>query len=296
MDKSTKPKVVKRFVTDRDYAILKFLWKWKCLSTRAISKRFFPKANPFTTYVRLTQLQGAGYIEPVEVEGKSYAVWTLTKKGFQKIRPKMVELALDGYKSENYHHDYLATAFHLGEWLIAQPSGTQTFSEQQLRRIPEDLWPEWIPRSSTHRPDGYSLVSRDGINVTCAFEAELSPKAKSRYEKTVAFYDSQKNIHLVLWLIKSEGLYRTMKDAFEKYYVRDWQKHHFVLLSDFQKKGWMAPVIAGQYRGETISRILGYITPTKPLLYPYESCVLEMLDSQKRPAPSTASLVRQLPK
>jgi hypothetical protein len=289
MLKSTEPKIFNLSVTDREYAMFKFLWKWKALSTRALSKRFFPKANPYSTYIRLMRLYEAGYIEPIEVEGKGKEVWSLTKKGFLKIRSKMVELALDGYKSENYYHDFLATALHLGEWLTDQPESTQTFSEQQLRRIPEDLWPEWIPRSSIHRPDGYSKVTGSVQNITVAFEVELSAKTKNRYEKTVAFYDSQKNINLVLWLVNSEGVYQAMKRAFEKYYVRDWHKHHFLLLSDFRKKGWMAPFIEGQLKGKSIANILVYKPATKSLQNRYVCSVYEMLDSKKRPDNSTPS-------
>ncbi|PWU17450.1 MAG: hypothetical protein C5B49_08890, partial [Bdellovibrio sp.] len=190
-----------RVITERDYLIFKMLWKWKALSTQAIALKFFPNATPYAAYIRLGRLEGSGYIQSIQVERPGFEVWTLAPRGYRIIKPRMVELAKDGFKSEFYCHDYLATAFHLGEWLTGQPDGGETFSEQQLLRIPEDLWPAWIPQSTLHRPDGYSLFHRGEKKSIVAFETELNPKSRCRYERHVAFYDSQESIEFVFWLV-----------------------------------------------------------------------------------------------
>lgn len=289
MKNKPENKNIKHVATNRDLLIFKFLWKWKAVSTRAIAKKFFPKATPYSAYIRLTRLHKVGFIESIQVEEKGQEVWALSKKGYLKIRPRMVELALDGFKSENYYHDYIATAFHLGEWLTDQPKLAQTFSEQQLRRIPEELWPNWIPQSNTHRPDGYSHFVNSNKNYTAAFEAELSAKALARYERTIAYYDSQAEIHFVFWLVDSVGIYNLIVRAFEKYHGREWQKHHFILLKDFRQNGWTSAFISGQYKGKSLAQILGYTSATKPLHNYYESSVYELLNNQKRPAGSSTS-------
>lgn len=294
MKNSPKNKKSKHVATNRDMQIFKFLWKWKAVSTRAIAKKFFPDAIPYSAYIRLTRLHKIGYVEPIQVEEKGQEIWSLSKKGYLKIKPRMVELAVDGFKSENYYHDFLATAFHLGEWLTCQPKGAQTFSEQQLRRIPEELWPAWIPKSNTHRPDGYSHFSISNVNTnqsyTVAFEAELSAKGIARFERTIAFYDSHAEINFVFWLVDSIGIYNLIARAFEKYHGREWSKHHFILLDDFRQKGWTSAFISGQYKGKSISQILGYNSATKPLHNCYESSISELLNNQKRPVNSKASL------
>lgn len=289
MENNTKKRKTNHVATDRDLLIFKFLWKWKAVSTRAIAKKFFPDATPYSAYIRLTRLHKVGFIEPIQVEKKGQEVWALSKKGYLKIRPRMVELSVDGFKSENYYHDYMATAFHLGEWLTDQPKSAQTFSEQQLRRIPLELWPNWIPQSNTHRPDGYSHFANSNKNYTAAFEAELSAKGLARYERTIAFYDGQAEIHFVFWLVDSIGIYNLIARAFEKYHGREWQKHHFILLGDFRQKGWTSLFFGGQYKGKSLAGILGYNTPTKPLQNCYGSSVSELLNNQKRPVASSTS-------
>lgn len=297
MPKKSKKASVKRKITARDYQMLKCLWKWKALSTRALAKKFFPKATPFSAYIRLLRLESAGYLEFTQIDDPGFGVWTLSPKGFRVIRPKMVELAKDGFRSENLYHDHLATAFHLGEWLTNQPEGAQTFSEQQLRRISQDLWPSWIPRSDLHRPDGYSLCVIDGKNIVAALETELTLKEKSRYGRTVTFYDGEASIQLVFWLIGSKGMVSSIKRAFEKYDVSDWKKHNFLTLEDFRKKGWMAPIIEGEFRGSLLNDFLRYNTATTALHWRYGCSTLELLDIRKRPInskPSKAFKNRQI--
>jgi hypothetical protein len=278
-----KKNPVKRLITNRDYQMLKCLWKWKLLSTRALAKKYFQKASPFTAYIRLLRLEAAGFIEFVQIDDPGFGVWTLTPKGFRVIRSKMVDLVKDGYKSMNPYHDYLATAFHLGEWLTGQPEGSQTFSEQQLLRIGSDLWPSWIPHSKIHRPDGYSLCCVNGQKVVTAFEAELTLKSKRKYEPAVAFYDSEPSIHFVFWLIKSRGVLASIQNAFEKCEVREWTKHHFVLLETYREKGWSAPFIAGTFQGRAMKEILRYNAATTLLQCSYTCSTLELLDIRKRP-------------
>ena len=106
-------------ITDRDYKIFRYLWKWKALSTQAIAIKFFPEAQPLTAYKRLLLLSHANYLKPMSVnESVHQQVWGLHKKGFQHIEQYLGELRIKGFMSANPTHDYLATAFHLGEWLM----------------------------------------------------------------------------------------------------------------------------------------------------------------------------------
>ncbi len=184
-------------ITERDYKILRSLWKWKALTTQALARKFFPDIKPLSAYRRLMLLETGGYIKCLQVDGRHKEVWSLSDLGFKSILPKLGELECVGYKSENIHHDYLATAFHLGEWLTHQPENSQTYSEQQLRRYAMDTWPAWVPQSNTHRPDGYSIYEVDNQRVITAFETELWSKTRHRYEEVVAFYDTQESIQFV---------------------------------------------------------------------------------------------------
>src|SRR3989344_7063606 len=135
MAKTTRKKARNLQITERDYKLLRYLWKWKVLSTSAIAKKFFPEAKSVSAYIRLLRLEKAGFIESIPIDKRHFDVWAITAKGFRVIQSQLVDLAHQGFKSENPYHDYIATAFHLGEWLTNRPPYGKMFSEQQQRRI-----------------------------------------------------------------------------------------------------------------------------------------------------------------
>lgn len=270
-------------ITERDYLLMRFLWKWKAASTQALAKKFFTEANAFTAYRRLLHLVDDGFIGTFQIDGPFNKAWILKEKGFKHILPYLGDLKSKGYKSATYPHDFLATAFHLGEWLTQQPDNTQTYSEQQLRCYPSDLWPEWIPRSTLHRPDGYSACqSREG-RVVVAFEAEVSPKGQQRYESVVTYYDNQPAINYVFWVVDSKSTLNCVRNNFEKLKVREWSKHQFVLQSEFKKKGWMAPFTEGKFVGQCPAQFLCHKPPSNLTQSPLTSGTSALLDSRTRP-------------
>ena len=282
-------------ITERDYQIFKAIWKWKCLSTPAISAKFFAGRSEQTTYHRLWRLEHAGYLKFSQIDRPGHGVWLLTSRSFKDIRAKMVELQSEGFKSENIEHDWRASALHLGDWLCGQPEGSQTFSEQQLRRIPMDLWPAWVPQSELHRADGYSLVKRQEGSLVVAFEAELSIKAKNRYEQPATFYESQQAVSCVVWLVNSSNSQGRLLRALEKHGARDLKKHHFIYLPEFQQHGWNAHLRHGYFGGSTLRQMVSTEGPTRAQLKPNQGWALKLLDIQKKPILSKRSAVRVLP-
>ncbi len=277
-----KPKPFRLDITDRDLQILRFLWKWKMVSTSAIALKFFPNAVVQTGYKRLMLLARAEYILFVQTNHYTGQGWTLTPKGYKVIRHLLGDLKVDGYKSEYQHHDRLVTALHLGDWLTFQPEYTQTFTEQQLRRIPIDLWDDWVPKSAVHRPDGYSLLFHGDNKLLIAFEVELSLKSKNRYESLVAFYDVQRSVDVVIWLVNSRVTLNSMKRTFEQLNVREMQKHNFLLLSDFEKRGWRARFVSGKFIGKTPADLLLHLPHPRIAPEPDRRGVLALLKNSKK--------------
>lgn len=276
-------------ITERDYKILRFIWKWKTVSTLAIARKFFPNILPLSAYRRLMHLEVSGYLKSTPVEKKWQETWELTNKSFKYILPKLGELEHKGYKSENIYHDHLASAVHLGEWLTHQPDNSQTYSEQQLRRYPANAWPYWVPKSETHRPDGYSAYTANGKSVILAFETELSVKASHRYEAVVAYYDSQESISCVFWLVDSKVTLNALTKAFEKFQLRRRDLHQFVFLSDFKIRAWKAPIVHGRYKGKTLSNLIPQINLRMASDTSPGADVLALLDCRKYPAHSNTS-------
>lgn len=271
-------------ITERDYKILRFLWKWKIVSTCALAQKFFPSVQSFSAYRRLLLLEADGYIGSHVVKGRFHEGWILKDKGFKYILPHLGDLESKGFKSANYPHDFLATAFHLGDWLVEQPENTQTYTEQQLRCYPLDLWPAWVPHSTLHRPDGYSAYQSNEKRVVVAFESEISLKAKYRYESVVTFYNTQTDIDYVFWLVDSQMTLNALKRNFEKFQMRECSRHQFILLSAFMKNGWRAQFTEGKFQGRNLSEFLNH-KPITISSQAHHSCgSLALLDSRRRPS------------
>lgn len=238
-----------------------------------------------SAHLRLRKLEEVGYVESVQIDKKRYA-WQIGKRGYDFIRMHFSEDIHHGYKSEYPYHDYITTAFHLGEWLCVQPEQTEVYSEQELRCNPDEFWPEWIPQSTLHRPDGYSRIIQNDKQMLFAFETELSLKSKRRYEGLVYFYERQTTIDCVLWVVGSRGMMGSIRRVFERYNATQFTKHNFILLSDFLASGWQAPILQGNYKGKSLENLLGYCATTTPSLWHHSRSVLSLLDTKRCPSKS----------
>lgn len=279
---------VRRFLTQRDVEILNYLWKWKILSSQSIARKFFSGISLERAHERLRHLEEVKFIESVQVQKKKYA-WQLAKKGYNYIRMHMGEEAHHGYRSEYPYHDYLATAFHLGEWLCGDLDSEVIYTEQELRCKPDELYPEWIPQTILHRPDGYSKIIQDGKQTVFAFEVELSLKAKKRYEKLIYFYERDTRIDHILWLVGTKGMIASLRRVFERYNASRFLKHNFLLLEDFLKTGWQTPILEGNLSGNTLQNILFPWGSAIPSLGHHTYCSESLLDLKRTPSKSRTS-------
>ena len=248
----------KKFVqiTERDIRILKFLWRWKLISESAIAVKFFPDLHPGTAYNRMRELQLAGLTEKRADVKVRHFYWTLTQNGFNTIADDITGLGERGFASEHIRHDALATALHLGDWLVELGNISGIFSEQQLRRVRLEDYPSWVPKSEKHRPDGYwGFACESGIKPV-ALEMELTIKSTREYEDIVYFYDSEQRISRVLWVVSSRGTAERIKKCFLKVVRKSNGVHSFVLLEHFLESCWNANIFDGLDIGKTISEFL----------------------------------------
>lgn len=270
-------------ITERDHGILRLLWKWKVLSTSALTAKFFPGKSPLTCYVRLQILSRLGFVRALDLGSRKRTGWSIEERGFRYIRATLGELESRGFRSEYLEHDFLTTALHLGEWLIEQPREIKTFSEQQLRRIHPDLWPSWVPRSDIHRPDGYTLDYRGSSPKIYAIETELSLKSTKRYESVAAFYGGQESLTAVIWLVENQRSASKLKDSLEHHKIRNLGAHNFLLRKAFESEGWKAKLSDGSLSGQSLSEVFLY-NPTISPQFPHNvNCSAALLDARKRP-------------
>lgn len=224
--------------TERDDKILHFLWKWKLASTATVHEAAGRPFSEYSTYKTLERLEKFRFVRSERTFAQNFSSWLLTDLGFSVIRSSLGELSEEGYGSENHWHDRNVVAFQLGEWSANQLPIATHFTEQDMRRRSEDMYPPWVPQTKDHRPDGYSRIETSSKPVVLAYEVELNPKSLSSYESTLRFYQLLKHVDRVYWLIGNP----TAKDQIlrARECIRETSKnyHVFVELSDYIEKGW----------------------------------------------------------
>jgi hypothetical protein len=234
----------------RDNAMLDYIWKWKIPSTCSIHEAIGRPNTPYSTFKALERLATLGDIECLFNRRAGFQYWVLTDQGFESVRETLGSLQEEGFLSENPIHDRNVLAFHLGEWCTYRFPVVTHFSEQELRRYPLDLYPDWIPKSSDHRADGYTRIDGEKRRWLLAYEVELSAKKSYLYNSVIQFYRRSRELDRVYWLVGDPYIKEQILTA--KTNVKDEQDnyHVFVDLKTFEKMGWDAPVT--NLRSETL--------------------------------------------
>lgn len=273
---------------ERDVPLLLFLWKWKVSTPAALTRKFFTTCSRKTAYNRLLALRYAGLIQMrSDGYGQKFCC-TLDKKGFEAIREYLPLLKEEGYKSERVGHDLLLAAFHLGDWFLDTPKTTTLFSEQQLRRLDPAAYPDWIPRSEQHRPDGYTRTQLGDRAATFAIEVELTHKRIDDYVNVAKFYGLFRNVTRVFWLVPRPSMAATLQEHMVQRARSDHNPHDFVLLDDFLKVGWAAHVECGPDEGKSLLTVLTGKVPEKYRQTTDPIPFLALLDTRKSPHTSDA--------
>lgn len=185
-------------------------------------------------------------------------MWSLRERGYSIVKEQLPALVESGFRSEAMSHDLVSGALQLGEWLVGEPGGIELFSEQQLRKLHPDVYPDWVPRSQLHRPDGYTLIPIGGKNRIVAIEVEFSPKRPVDYEVIGDRYAELSSVTRVLWLVLSTAQATKIHSAILKS-IRDRPAiHDFVSYGQFAACGWQSKIELGPEQGKTISFLMNH--------------------------------------
>jgi hypothetical protein len=230
------------YITPWDAKILNYIWLWKIASTASIHESVSRPGSPYATYKVLDKLEKNHFVDCQFDYREQFHVWQLTEQGFEAMKPELGDLKEDGFLSENHRHDRLVQAFQIGEWATLQLQKAYCFTEQQMRRMSPDDYPDWVPRSFEHRADGYSKIVGATRPWVFAYEVELTPKYSQKYEGVLRFYMTASKIDQVLWLIGGPEIKDQILKA--KATIRDDTSnyHVFVDKNDFVKNGWDAAI------------------------------------------------------
>lgn len=279
-------KTKKRAVlSDYDLELLLFLWKWKVSTTSALAIRFYPHKNLRRAYNRLLVLEKAGIIQSrCDIRGESF-LWTLTRDGYRRIRHTLpVAMTEDGFESKALGHDLLCSAVLAGDWLTLNLPEVTYVTEQELLRLKEDDIPLPYERAyPKHRADGYWHYKN--VGKTVALEVQISRQKLKDYQEVGEFYESQKHVETVLWVVESISLATAIIKGIRsgsRFNENSYLKHNFVSFKNFFQNGYEAGIEVGPLTGVTIHGLLcGNLKDA--ILLPHVRTVKKLLDVRKSP-------------
>lgn len=268
-----------------DYNCLKFLWRWKLCTTALIKHAVYKEKTYYRTYRRLRDLAHARLITSLMSTDGNRFVWSISEKGFEIIIDHLPELQSKGFKSENRDHDFWVTAIHLGEWLGSIPRNCGIMSEQQLRHYKMSEYPEWVPKTSTHRPDGWWNINlgKPQNQSLIALEVELSRKSPSRYKDVAVYYSKTVRPYQVIWITTNHREIDFLETTIKAYSFSNAEEQSFLTIDQYIQKQWQSRIEKGKNQGKTLLEILGKSPENDP------KCLSGIfpLDARKCPTVST---------
>lgn len=245
-----------RKIPKAEVQLLKAIWKWKVLSYLSAKKLCFDQLSHWSFYEKLRRLIAEGYIIERDGPNLDFSVLQLSKKGFEYLKHDLGFLKENRFAAQSVSHDYWATAFQIGEFAIFPSPDAEFFTEQELQCTEDSLLPEWVPRSREHFPDGFTRIKNEQFDSVFAIEVDLNLKPPLRYVKSGYYYDGlDSKTDVVFWLCDGKNLMERIVECLNSAKLRRVEIHHFVLLEDFKKLGWQAPVRSGREQNKTIHDI-----------------------------------------
>lgn len=281
-------------LSPKDYECLQFIWQWKLCTTALLKHAIYKEKSYYRAYRRLRDLAFAKFITPLKSTDGNHCVWSMTEEGFEFLESHLPELESKGFKSENRDHDFWVTAIHLGEWIGSVPKNCGIVSEQQLRRYKLSDYPEWTPKTSTHRPDGWWNINlgKPQNQSLIALEVELSRKTPMRYHKAATYYSSTVKPYQVIWVVANSKDSDCIDEAIKSVSSTRGEEHSYLTIDQYIQNQWQSKIEKGKNQGKTLLEILG----KSPESNPKELSGLFPLDTRKCPTISTSHDIVQTKK
>ncbi len=233
--------------------LLKGIWKWKVLSYVLAKKLFFDQLSHWSFYEKIRRLIAEGYLTERDGSDIDFSVLQLTKKGFDYLKYDLGYLKEERFAAQSVSHDYLATAFQLGEFAIYPNPDVEFFTEQEVQCSEDSLLPDWMPTSKDHVPDGFTRIKNEKVESVFAFEMELNLKPFLRYTKAAHYFDGlDSKIDVVFWICDGVRLMERIFEHLLSLKLRRMEIHHFVLLGDFKNLGWDCLTRSGREKNRKI--------------------------------------------
>jgi hypothetical protein len=245
-------------ITDEDMNCLYMLWRWKLLTTSALSLACYSTRSQYRAYCRLLRLEKMDVLKSTSSWDQKTVVWHLSDKGYEVIASRFENPIQGGFRSENKDHDFWVSAIHLGEWIKAIPAGCDLYSEQELRKLDPKYYPEWVPQTKQHRPDGWWKIgsSQSSRASLIALEVEFSKKTINSYNEIGDFYSNTINPYQVIWVVKSKGDINYILNHLKGGSSTEAKEQSFITLDQYIQHQWQSEVLIGKNSGKKLIEVL----------------------------------------
>lgn len=238
-------------LSNRDKAVLIFLWKHRIATFEALKTILFPDLSGEQAYYQLSRLKYGQYAEVVKLEGTRNYVWCLGKRGFRYLVASQLSGAkIKGYRPQSQYHDLLVAGALLGRWAVTRPKNVTIISEQELAALEQTKLPRDLRKKMDHQPDGLWLFHSGRDTAAVALEVEISGKASDRYEQICAFYASEPFFRHVIWIVENWSLGKRILEISKIHGGNRDSLHLFVEQADFEKSEWDAKTL-----NESVGRV-----------------------------------------
>ncbi len=245
-----------RKIPKSEVQLLKGVWKWKVLNYNLAKRLFFKDLSSWSFYEKIRRLIHEGYLIERDGAGLDFSVLQLSKKGFGYLQYDLGFLKEDRFAAQSVTHDYLGTAFQMGELAIYPSSDVEFLTEQDLQCCEDSLLPDWVPKSRDHIPDGFTRIKNEKSDSVFGFEVDLHLKPFLRYTKSAHYFDGiDSKIDVVFWLCDGVRLMERIFEHLLSLKLRRMEIYHFVLLDDFKNLGWDCVTRSGREKNKKIRDI-----------------------------------------
>lgn len=254
--KKKRPKRISmRPLSAGDLRVLEFLWTWKAASLQMLGLAGYPKKSNWRVYRAIRQLEKEKYIERLpRTKFLQQEVFALTELGFETVLVDRDDLKERRFRVHAPAHDYLATCLQLGDFWLSRVEKT-FYTEQMLSSLGEQNFPECMQRSSSHVPDGMTVLGFGEENLVIGYEVDLNLKPNNRYIDTAYYHWQAVRTHILVWLVRDQRLQEQICAALEKDKRELLQITAFVLLDDFRRDVWGAKIAKGYMQGESLRKL-----------------------------------------
>lgn len=227
-------------ITDRDKRIFHFIYDNLFAKVCHIQSAQFPQGTYVTTQNRISQLVKAGYLRKLHWD--SVLLFRLTRKALSIILNK--EEDIDKYQRRKIAKNQITHDIKLIHTKIILEKASILSRSVPAIHLAQY---KYLEDNRIKVPDAVYNLSFEGRDLKAAIELELTQKTSKRYLNVFEKYYTKIKVDLVLYIVESEGLKRTLlklgakklKELSERKITKE-NKLYVTTLDEINQKGLCA--------------------------------------------------------